>query len=55
MRAEPFARNVCEHLDIAPTSMTTVRPTLMIAADIEPVNRWIRECEMAWIECQSAG
>ena len=49
-----FRRNVCEHLGIAPTSKTTVRPTLMTAADIEPVNRWIRECEVAWIECQSA-
>ena len=26
----------------------------MTAADVEPVNRWIRECEVAWIECQSA-
>ena len=49
-----FRRNVCEHLGIAPTSKTTVRPTLMTAADIVPVNRWIRECEVAWIECQSA-
>jgi hypothetical protein len=32
-----FRRNVCEHLAIAPTSTTTVRPTLMTAADIEPV------------------
>lgn len=49
-----FRRNVCEHLGIAPMSKTTVRPTLMTAADIEPVNRWIREREVAWIECQSA-
>jgi hypothetical protein len=26
----------------------------MTAADIELVNQWIRECEVAWIECQSA-
>lgn len=49
-----FRRNVCEHLGIAPTSKTTVRPTLLTAADVDPVNRWIRECEVAWIECQSA-
>jgi hypothetical protein len=48
-----FRRNVCEHLGIAPTSKTTVRPTVMTAADIEPVNQWIRECEVGWIECQS--
>ena len=49
-----FRRNVCEHLGVAPTSRTTIRPTVMTAADIEPVNRWISECEVAWIECQSA-
>ena len=49
-----FRRNVCEHLGIAPTSKTTVRPTVMTATEIEPVNRWIRECEVAWIECHSA-
>ena len=49
-----FRRNVCEHLGIAPTSRTTIRPTVMTAADIEPVTRWISECEVAWIECQSA-
>jgi len=49
-----FRRNVCEHLGIAPTSKTTIRPTVMTAADIEPVNQWIRGCEVAWIECQSA-
>jgi len=47
-----FRRNVCEHLGLAPTSRTAVRP--MTGADIEPVNRWIRECEVAWIECQPA-
>lgn len=49
-----FRRNVCVELGIAPTSTTTIRPTLMTAADIEPVNRWIRECEVAWIECESS-
>jgi hypothetical protein len=49
-----FRRSVCEDLCIAPRSKTKLRPTLMTAADIEPVNRWIRECEVAWIECQSA-
>lgn len=49
-----FRRNVCESLGIAPTSKTTVRPTLMTDADVAPVNRWIQECEVAWIECPSA-
>lgn len=48
-----FRRNVCAHLGVAPTSKTTVRPTLMTEADVEPVNRWIRACEVAWIQCDS--
>lgn len=49
-----FRRNVCEHLGIAPTSRTTVRPTVITATEVAPVNAWIRGCEVAWIECQSA-
>ena len=49
-----FRRNVCEHLGIAPTNTTRIRPTAMTPDDVEPVNRWIRQCEVAWIECQSA-
>jgi len=26
----------------------------MTANDVEPVNRWVRERELAWIECGSA-
>jgi hypothetical protein len=48
-----FRRIVCDHLGIAPTSRTTLRPTLMTAAEVEPLNRWIRECEVAWVECNS--
>ena len=49
-----FRRNVCEHLGIAPTSRTTIRPTVMTTSEIEPVNRWIRECDVTWIECATA-
>lgn len=45
---------MCQHFGIAPTTKTTLRPTVMTAAGIEPVIQWIRECEVAWIECQSA-
>ena len=41
-----FRRNVCEHLDIAPTSRTTLRPTVLTATEVEPVNSWIRECDV---------
>ncbi|MHB8466833.1 MAG: GIY-YIG nuclease family protein [Acidimicrobiales bacterium] len=49
-----FRRNVCQHLDIAPTSETKARPTTMTDAQVAPVNRWIRDCAVAWIECDSA-
>ncbi|MGZ4517876.1 MAG: GIY-YIG nuclease family protein [Mycobacteriaceae bacterium] len=49
-----FRRNVCQYLGIAPTSRTTIRPTVMTADDVRPVNRWIRECEVAWINCSTA-
>lgn len=45
-----FRRNVCEHLNIAPRSITRVRPTSMSPEDVAPVNEWIRRCQVAWIE-----
>jgi hypothetical protein len=48
-----FRRNVTDHLRVAPISRTTVRPTLMTAGEVEPVNRWVRECAVAWIVCSS--
>jgi hypothetical protein len=44
-----FRRNVCEYLGIAPTSRTTIRPTVMTANDVQPVNKRIQGCEIAWI------
>lgn len=48
-----FRRNVCEHLSIAPTSRTTIRPTVMTTTEIAPVNAWIQGCDVAWIECRT--
>jgi hypothetical protein len=31
------------------------RPSLITGADAEVVTRWLSECEVAWIECASAG
>jgi hypothetical protein len=45
-----FRRNVCDHLGIADTTVTKSRPTRLTADDVEPVNRWILGCEVAWIE-----
>lgn len=48
-----FRRNVCEHLGIASTERTRIRPTVMAPADVQPVNEWIRACEVAWVACES--
>lgn len=45
-----FRRNVCEHLGVAPTSRTRLRPTDMTPDEVAPINVWIRECDVAWIE-----
>lgn len=48
-----FRRNVCEHLGIAPTSRTTIRPTVMTTDEVARFNDWIRGCEVAWQVCAS--
>lgn len=48
-----FRRNVCEHLGIAPTSVTRMRPSVMTSHQVGEVNQWIRDCEVAWIRCGS--
>lgn len=50
-----FRRNVCEHLGIAATSRTRLRPTVMETREVAQVNEWIRQCEVAWISCSSDG
>jgi len=49
----PCLRNVCEHLGIAPPSVTHLRPPQPTPAQVEPVNEWIRGCDIAWIVCGS--
>ncbi len=49
-----FRRNVCDHLGIEPTARTRLRPTVMTPERVAPVNLWIRECEVAWIEFATA-
>ena len=48
-----FRRNVCEPLGIAPTSRTTIRPTVMTTDVVAQVNEWIRGCDVAWQVCAS--
>lgn len=48
-----FRRNVCEYLGIAPTSTTTIRPTVMGVVEVDRINRWVRDCHIAWITCGS--
>lgn len=46
-------RNVCDYLGIADTGVTRARPPQLTAADVKPVNEWIRTCEVTWIECDT--
>lgn len=46
-----FRRNVCEHLAIAPTSTTRIRPSVMKESEVAAVNEWVRSCEFAWTVC----
>lgn len=45
-----FRRNVCDHLGIANTSVSKARPTKLTPEDVQPVNEWIRQCEVSWLE-----
>lgn len=45
-----FRRNVAEHLGIAPTSVTRARPPQLTPDQVEPVNVWISECTVRWVE-----
>lgn len=46
-----FRRNVCDHLGIASTGVTRVRPPLLVKDQVDAVNAWVAECEIAWVEC----
>lgn len=48
-----FRRNVCELLGIADTAVTRARPPRLSPDEVEPVNSWIRECEVSWFVCGS--
>ena len=45
-----FRRNVCDHLGIAPISVSRQRPSRLTPRMVTPVNEWIRGCEVAWVE-----
>lgn len=49
-----FRRNVCEHLGIARTSRTRIRPTVMTVDEVEPVNAWVQACQVTWLVCESS-
>lgn len=48
-----FRRNVCAHLGIAPTATTKARPPALGMSAVSEVNEWIRNCGVAWIECDT--
>lgn len=48
-----FRRNVAEHLGVASTSVTRRRPPELSPADVDPVNAWIRACDVRWMTAPS--
>jgi len=49
-----FRRNVAE-LHGVPTSVTRIHAATLTDEQLDLVNPWVRGCEVAWIECRSAG
>lgn len=49
-----FRRNVCEHLGIGKSALTRQRPAVLSAAAVEPLNLWIRSCDVTWLVCLTA-
>lgn len=37
-----------------PRSVARQRPSVMAAEQVDVVNRWLSECEVAWLSCSSA-
>lgn len=48
-----FRRNVAELLGVATVAQAKVRPTVMTQKQVDTVNAWIAECEVAWAEASS--
>jgi len=46
-------RNVAEHLAIASAADIKAKRVRPEASAVASVNAWVRDCEIAWIECES--
>lgn len=53
MTNSAMRRNVAQFLDIASAADIKARRYLPTDDDARRVSDWIRECELAWIECES--
>ena len=49
-----FRRNVLEQLGIASVATAQIRPSVLTPIQVAPVNHWIEQCELAWLECRSS-
>lgn len=48
-----FRRNVAEHLGVAPTSITRMRPPQLTEDQVAPINEWIAACTVRWLTAAS--
>ncbi len=47
-------RAVCEHLEIADSSVTMRKPAQLSRAEVAPVANWLHISQVGWIECKTA-
>ncbi len=53
MTNSALRRNVAQHLGIASAADIKGRRYLPTAGDVLRVSDWIRECDLAWMECET--
>ena len=55
MSGSAFRRNVAELLGFGKPSLIKANPSVLTDAQVDAVNAWIRECEVAWFTTASSG
>lgn len=54
LRRSSLRRNVADHILGVPTSVTRQRPSQMTSEQVERVNAWIGQLEVAWLDLGNA-
>ena len=54
MSGSAFRRNVAEHLGFSTAGAIKANTAVLTPQQVERVNDWIRECDVAWVETPTA-